>query len=107
MNKRLQTWCNEYKGINESQAGFRKHYSTADKIFCLHAVASKYLTKPRGRFYCLFIDFAKVFDSVEHEKLWDALLRKGIWGNFLLVMKSLYSIFILYTLYTKVMHKNM
>ena len=49
------------------------------------------LTKPRGRFYCLFIDFAKAFDSVEHEKLWDALFRKGIVGNFLLVMKSLYS----------------
>ena len=91
MNKRLQTWCDEYKVIDESQAGFRKLYSTADNIFCLHAVASKYLTKPTGRFYCLFIDFAKAFDSVEHEKLWDALFRKGIGGNFLLVMKSLYS----------------
>ena len=85
MNKRLQTWWDEYKVIDESQAGFRKQYFTADNIFCLHAVALKYLTKPRGRFYCLFIDFAKAFDSVEHEKLWDALFRKGIGGIFYLL----------------------
>ena len=46
------------------------------------AVASKYLNKPRGRFYCTFIDFAKAFDSVEHVKLWDALIRKGIGWEF-------------------------
>ena len=44
MNKRLQIWCDEYKVIDESQSGFRKQYSTVDNIFCLHAVASKYLT---------------------------------------------------------------
>ena len=81
MNKRLQTWCDEYKVRDESQAGFRKQYSTVDNTFCLHAVASKYLTKPRGRFYCLFIDLAKenlkAFDSAEHEKLWDTFLGKG------------------------------
>ena len=76
MNKKLQTWCDEYKVIDEP--GFRKQYSIVDNILCLHAFASIYLTKPRGRFYCLFIDFAKAFDSVEHEELWDALIRKGI-----------------------------
>ena len=64
----LQNWCAESNVLDESQAGFRKH-STVDNIFCLHAVASKHLSKRKGIFYCLFIDFAKAFDSVEYDKL--------------------------------------
>ena len=45
--------------------------STIDNIFCLNALGQKYLSKPKGRFYCLVIDFAKAFDSVDHDKLWD------------------------------------
>lgn len=57
----------------------------------MHAVVQKYLCKKGGRFYCLFIDFKKAFDSIKHDKLWDALERKGIEGIFLRVWKSLYS----------------
>lgn len=60
-------------------------------IFCLHAVPLKYLSKRKGRFYCLFINFAKAFDSVEHDKLWDALIRKGVGGKYLNAIKSLYA----------------
>ena len=77
MNKRLQTWCDEYKVIDESQAGFRKQYFTADNIFCLHAVASEYLTKPRGRFYCLFIDFAKALIPLSMKNCGMHCLGKG------------------------------
>ena len=64
--------------LDESQAGFRKNYSTMDNIFSLYAIAQKYLSKERGRFYCIFIDFCRAFDSINHEKLWDSLKRKGI-----------------------------
>ena len=30
----------------------------------------------------IYIDYKKAFDSVNHERLWDALERKGITGNF-------------------------
>ena len=83
MNTRLQDWCAEYNVLDESQAEFRKHYSTVDNTFCLHAVASINLSKRKGRFYCLFIDFAKAFNSVEHDKLLDALIRKGVGGKYL------------------------
>lgn len=43
------------------------------------------------RFYCLFIYFRKSFDSINHDELWNALERKGIDGNFLRFLESLYS----------------
>ena len=88
---RLDKWTDKFNVIHESQAGFRRKYSTIDNIFSLHALVQKYLSKKRGRFYCLFIDFKKAFDSIKHDKLWDALERKGIRGHFLNVWKSLYS----------------
>ena len=91
MNTRLQNWCNEFGVIDEAQAGFRKNYSTIDNIFCLHALGQKYLSKSKVRFYCLFIDFAKAFDSVDHDKLCDALVRKGVGGKYLKIMQSMYS----------------
>ena len=91
LTSRLDKWTEKFNVIHESQAGFRRQYSTVDNIFTLHAVTQKYLCKKGGRFYCLFIDFRKAFDSIDHDKLWDALTRKGIEGNFLRIWKSLYS----------------
>ena len=50
---RLQKWAEENRVIDESQAGFRKGYSTIDNIFSLQAIIQKYICRPRGRFYCI------------------------------------------------------
>ena len=42
------------------------------------SLAQNYLSKSRGRLYCIFMDFSKAFDIIGHDKLWDALQRKGI-----------------------------
>ena len=47
---RLQTWAESNNVIDESQAGFRKQYSTIDYIFSLQALIQKYLCGTRGRF---------------------------------------------------------
>lgn len=91
INNRLQAFCNDNSILDESQAGFRKHYSTVDNIFSLMAIAQKYTSRPRGRFYCIFIDFSKAFDSIQHNILWNALLRKSIDGKMLIVLKSMYN----------------
>ena len=78
LTKRLQSWCEDNQVIDESQAGFRKNYSTIDNIFSLQSVVQKYLSREGGPFYCIFIDFRRAFDSINHEKLWDSLKRKGI-----------------------------
>ena len=41
--------------------------STIDNIFTLQSLAQKYLSKPGGRFYCLYIDFSKAFDRIRHK----------------------------------------
>ena len=91
INKRLYEWAEEYEKIDESQAGFRRGYSAIDNIFCLQAMIQKYLSKKGGRFYCLYVDFRKAFDKINHSKLFEALERKGIHGHFLRILKSMYS----------------
>ena len=91
LNKRLYAWVEETGKLDESQAGFRAGYSTIDNIFSLSAVVQKYLSKSGGRFYCLYVDFQKAFDKVEHEQLFKSLTKKGIHGKFLRAVKSMYS----------------
>ena len=52
----------------------------------------KYICRSSGRFYCLFVDFKRAFDSIQHEKMWDSLKRKGFLENstFLKVFQSMY-----------------
>lgn len=76
--------------VTRSRAGFRAGYSTIDNVFTLHAIAQKYLAKPGGRFYRLFVDFSKAFDRIRHNKLWASLFRKGIHGKFLRIFQSMY-----------------
>ena len=90
LTKRLTNWCNENCIIDQAQSGFRKDFSTIDSIFVLMSLTQKYLSKRTGRFYCIFIDFEKAFDSIRHDKLWDALRRKGVSGKFLSTFQSLY-----------------
>ena len=92
LTKRLQSWCEDNQVIDESQAGFRKKYSTIDNIFSLQSVVQKYLSREGGRFYCIFIDFRRAFDSINHEKLWDSLKRKGInsEGKFIKIFQSMH-----------------
>ena len=51
----------------------------------------KYLSRRGGRFYCLYVDFQKAFDKVQHQKLFISLLKKGIHGNYLRILKAMYS----------------
>ncbi len=90
LNERLCRWAEVNNVIDESQAGFRKGYSTIDNLFTLQAMVQKYLSKRRGRFYCLFIDFSKAFDSIDHSKLLNSLSNKGIGGKFIKMLASMY-----------------
>jgi len=43
------------------------------------------------KLYCSFIGFSKAFDYVERNTLWVKLIKLGIRGNMLTVLKSMYS----------------
>ena len=81
INKRLYDWAEENNKIDESQAGFRKGYSAVDNIFCLQAMVQKYLSKMCGRFYCIYVDFRKAFDKINHNRLFVSLEKKASMVN--------------------------
>ena len=74
----------------ENQSGFRKEYSTLDNIFSLYSLLEYYKSKKR-KLYCCFIDFTKAFDNVWRIGLWQKLLKEGIHGKILNVIKNMYA----------------
>ena len=57
------------------QAGFRKGRGTGDQIANIHWLIKK--AREFQKNIC-FIDYAKAFDCVDHNKLWKILKEMGI-----------------------------
>ena len=51
----------------------------------------KYLGQTGGRFYVLYIDFKKAFDSLHHNKVFASLNKKGVQGKMFQMLLSMYS----------------
>ena len=94
MNLYLITDCfflNDVCNYNDHfQAGFRSNSRTTDNIFILCAIIDKQrcLSNP---LYTCFVDFTKAFDYIDRSALYYKLLSRGIDGNFLNVIKSMFS----------------
>ena len=61
---------------------------TVDNIFILHGVIKHGLSEGK-RLYATFVDFTKVFDYVVTENLWLKLIKSGVRGRILNVIKSM------------------
>ena len=72
----------EHGLINESQAGFRRNYSTIDHIFTLLALVQRQVLN-HGKLYVAFIDVKKAFDLVDRSCLWAVLRKNSVRGFFL------------------------
>ena len=90
INNRLTDWAEKYNVYIEAQAGFRSKLGTVDNIFVLHGIINHIITSGK-QLYCAFIDFTKAFDYVTRDNLWAKLIKLGIRGNILDIMKSMYS----------------
>ena len=66
---RLQQYFNQE--LPDVQAGFRKGRESRDQIANIHWITEKEV--PEKNIYFCFIDYAKAFDSVDHNKLWKIL----------------------------------
>ena len=55
------------------------------------SLGQKYLSKKGGRFYCLFVDFSKAFDWIDHKILINSLIKKGFYGKMLELLIAMYS----------------
>ena len=73
------------------QSGFRKGRGTRDQIANIHWIMEKAREFQKNIYFC-FIDYAKAFDCVDHNKLWKILKEMGIpdhltWG----LLRKLYA----------------
>ena len=58
--------------LPDVQAGFRKGRGTRDQIANIHWIIEKAREFQKKIYFC-FIDYAKSFDCVDHNKLWKIL----------------------------------
>ena len=58
--------------LSDVQAGFRKGRGTRDQIANIHWIMEKAREFQKNIYFC-FIDYAKAFDCVDHNKLWEIL----------------------------------
>ena len=63
--------------LPDVQAGFRKVRGTRDQIANICWIVEKAREFQKNIYFC-FIDYAKVFDCVDHNKLWKILKEMGI-----------------------------
>ena len=63
--------------LPDVQAGFRKARGTRDQIANIHWIIEKAREFQKNIYFC-FIDYAKAFDCVDHNKLWKILKEMGI-----------------------------
>ena len=70
LQARLQEYMNhEFPGV---QAWFRKGRGTRDQIANIRWIINKAKELQKTIYFC-FIDYAKAFDCVDHNKLWKIL----------------------------------
>ena len=75
LQARLQLYVN--RELPNAQAGFRKGRGTRDQIANIRWIIEKSREFQKNIYFC-FIDYAKAFDCVDHNKLWKILKEMGI-----------------------------
>ena len=91
MLKILQASLQQYVNceLPDVQAGFRKGRGTRDQIANICWIAKKARQFQENIYFC-FIDYAKAFDCVDHNKLWKILIEMGISDHLTCLLRNLY-----------------
>ena len=72
------------------QAGFRKGRGTRDQIANICWIIEKGREFQKNIYFC-FIDYAKAFDCVDHNKPWKILKEMGIPDHLTCLLRNLYA----------------
>ena len=67
-----------------------KGRGTRDQIANIHQIIKKARELQKNLYFC-FIDYAKAFDCVDHNKLWKILKDMGIPDHLTHLLRNLYS----------------
>ena len=87
LQARLQQCMN--RELPDVQAGFRKGRGTRDQIANIHWIIKK--ARVSQKIYFCFIEYAKAFDSVDHNKLWKMFKEMGIPDHVTCLLRILYA----------------
>ena len=77
-------------GDHELPDGFRKGRGTRDQIANIRWIMEKAREVQKNIYFC-FIDYAKAFDCVAHNKLWKILKVMGIPDHLTCLLRNLYA----------------
>ena len=76
--------------LPDVQAGFRKGRGTRDQIANIRWIIEKAREFQKSIYFC-FIDYAKAFDCVDHNKLWKILKQMRIPDHLTCLLRNLYT----------------
>ena len=93
MLKILQARLPQYVNweLSDVQAGFRKGRGTSDQIPNIEWIIEKAREFQKNINFC-FIDYAKAFDCVDHNKLWKILKEMGIPDHLICLLRNLHAV---------------
>ena len=86
LQARLQQYVNHE--LPDVQAGFRIGSGTRDQIANIRWITEKAREFQKNIYFC-FIDNAKAFDCVDHNKLWKNLKEMGIPDHLICLLRNL------------------
>ena len=76
--------------LSDVQVGFRKGRGTRDQIANIRWIIEKGRKVKKNIQFC-FIDYAKAFDCVDHDKPWKILKDMGIPDHLTYLLRNLYA----------------
>ena len=90
MLKVLKAMLHQYVNheLPDIQAGFRKGRGTRDQIANICWIIEKAKEFQKNIYFC-FIDYAKAFDCVDHQKLWKILKEMGVPDHLTCLLRNL------------------
>ena len=88
LQARLQQYMN--RECPDVKAGLRKGRGTRDQIANICWIIEKAREFQKNIYFC-FIDYAKAFDSVDHNKLWKILKEMRIPDHLICLLRNLYA----------------
>ena len=88
LQAKLQQYVNHE--LPDVLAGFRKGRGTRYQIANIHLIIAKAREFQKNIYFC-FMDYAKAFDCMDHNKLWKILKEMGIPDPLTCLLKNLYA----------------
>ena len=87
LQARLQQYVNHE--LPDVQPGFRKGRGMRDQISNIRWIMEKAREFQKNIYFC-FIDYAKAFDCVDHNKLREILKEMGLSDHLICLLRNLY-----------------